>query len=89
MLANYLLEFSPDYMRQKVAEEVVNIYKSVWPRMYAEQVCQNLNEKSRVVQMNFVAIACDNLGIPTPIGNNVWTRISNPNLIEHEAISRI
>lgn len=39
--------------------------------------------------MNFVAIACDNLGIPTPIGNNVWTRISNPNLIEHEAISRI
>ena len=78
VLAEHLLMTSDTNTRLKIAREVVSIVRSVFPRMTTDLVLSDLNRKSRTVQMNFVALACDNLGISPP-GRNTWTRFSNPN----------
>ena len=43
-----------------------------------DKILTEISNESRIVQMNFVALACDNLGIAPPVRGNVWTRITNP-----------
>jgi hypothetical protein len=44
----------------------------------AEDVLRELNNNCRVTQMNFIALACINLGIEPPIPNSCWLPIRNP-----------
>lgn len=78
VLASYLIEKADRADRIKIAKEVARIIMSVRPRQTPESLMQELSNDSRVIQMNFIALACDNLGIPPPVPNNVWTRIKNP-----------
>lgn len=77
VLASYLIEKADRADRIKVAKEVVNIIASV-QRRSLDLILQNISTQSRVVQMNFIALACDNLYIEPPVRNNVWSRVDNP-----------
>lgn len=81
VLANHLIENGSATTNKLIAIQVIEIVRSVNPNMSDEMVIADLNKANRVVQMNFIAIACDNLGIPPMAPNNVWTRIQNPYLI--------
>ena len=60
---------------------MVKIISNVQQRKTLEQILQDVTEENRSVQMNFVALACDNLGIEPPYPGNVWTRFDNPYLV--------
>jgi len=78
VLASHFIEKAPNVARQKIAREVFNIVTSVRRGQPLERILSELSNESRVVQMNFIALACDNLGIDPPVRNNVWTRVKNP-----------
>ncbi len=84
VLASYLIENTSPAERKKIVGEVASIILSVYPRMTLDVALQGLSGRSRVVQMNFIAIACDNLDIAPPIQNNVWTRVENPYALDHQ-----
>lgn len=77
VLASYLIEKTDSSTRKRIAQEVVNIIGSV-QRRSPNLILQDISKQSRVVQMNFIALACDNLYIEPPVRNNVWSRVENP-----------
>ena len=77
VLASQLIENAKSIDRIRIAKEIVKIISSV--RQQGEDaILDDISKQPRVVQMNFIALACDNLYIPTPVSNNVWTRVKNP-----------
>jgi Leucine-rich repeat (LRR) protein len=78
VLADYLIEKADADTKKRIAQEVVRIVQGVQRGATPDAILENLTQQSRVVQMNFVALACDNLGIDPPVPNNVWTRVENP-----------
>jgi hypothetical protein len=78
VLASHLLDNVSENIKEEIVDQIILIIKSVNPRMTDEQALLDLNNAPRVAQLNFVAIACDNLGISPLIKKNVWTRIKNP-----------
>ena len=78
VLASHLIENSDRALRQKIAREVVTIIASVRKHQTLDSVLDDIGNQSRVVQMNFIALACDNLSIAPTVPNNVWARVKNP-----------
>ena len=64
--------------KRQVAVEIVKIIQSVRTNQLPTIALQRLGEEMRIVQTNFIALACDNLGIACPVPGNVWTRLTNP-----------
>jgi hypothetical protein len=84
VLANHLIEYASLAQRKAITDEVVKIITRGHLSLDAINILKDLSEKPRVVQMNFVALACDNLHIPPPVPNNVWTRVKNPFVTAHQ-----
>ncbi len=61
-----------------VTREVITIISSVQRNRSEQEIINQFNQELLLVQMNFVALACDNLGFSPLIPNNVWTRVKNP-----------
>lgn len=80
VMAYHYLERSGVEARKSVANEVVRIIQSVNRHRQEGEILEGISNDPLVVQMNFVALACDNLGITPPLRNCVWTRVSNPYL---------
>lgn len=78
VLASHLIDYAKPEERKRIAAEVIRIVSSVQGRLTSDSILENLSRESRVVQTNFIALACDNLGIDPPVRNNVWTRVENP-----------
>ncbi len=78
VLASHFIEKADRLDRKRVAREVFNIITSVRGGQPLEAILNEISRESYVVQMNFIALACDNLGIDPPVRNNVWTRVANP-----------
>ena len=90
VLASHLLDNIGEKLKLEITDQILLIIKSVYPRMTDQQALLDLNNASRVAQLNFVALACDNLGILPLIKNNVWTRIKNPHQVANQVdIDRI
>ena len=90
VLASHLLDNIGENIKLEITDQILLIIKSVYPRMTDQQALLDLNNASRVAQLNFVALACDNLGILPLIKNNVWTRIKNPHQVANQVdIDRI
>jgi hypothetical protein len=81
ILASHVIETSGIQQRQMIATQVALIMQQVQRGRSPEVLLGNLSEEPRVVQMNFVALACDDLGIPSPFPSNDWARVKNPYLI--------
>jgi len=64
--------------KRQVAVAIVKIIESVRTNQLPTIALQRLGQESRIVQTNFIALACDNLGIACPVRGNVWTRMTNP-----------
>jgi hypothetical protein len=62
VLAHHLLLQANSSQLRAIASEVGRIVLSVRPSQQVEALLVELNKSDRVVQMNFVALACDNLG---------------------------
>jgi hypothetical protein len=87
VMANYLLEQSTSATRITITKEIVSIvYIGSGRRMQLppEEIAESLNSSLRTVQMNFVALACDNLGIAPPVPNTFWIHMNNPYLLGHK-----
>jgi hypothetical protein len=61
-----------------IAKEVAQNIMRVRNRTDINFELQRISNESRVVQMNFVALACESLGIEPPFRNCVWTSVQNP-----------
>jgi hypothetical protein len=84
VLASHLLENISEDLKLEITNQIILIIRSVYPRMTEEQALLDLNKASRIAQLNFVALACDNLGIPPLIKKNAWTRIKNPHAVARD-----
>lgn len=73
VLASHLL---PRLDRQQ--KEIIAALIADHLRGTAEDVLRELNNNCRVTQMNFIALACSDLGIEPPIPNSSWQPIRNP-----------
>ena len=80
VMAYHYLERSDVDARKKVAREVARIIQSVNRHREEKEILEGISENALIVQMNFVALACDNMGIAPPLRNCVWSRVSNPYL---------
>ena len=78
VLASHLIENANEGVRKRIAQEVANIIMSVRPGQQVQSLLAELSKRDRVVQMNFVALACDNLNIHPSVPGNVWSRVENP-----------
>ena len=78
VLSSHLIENANRAERQKIAKEVANIISSVQRGQALDVILEAISKKSRVVQMNFIALACDNLGIAPPVPKRAWARLKNP-----------
>jgi hypothetical protein len=78
VLASYLIEKADADTKKRIAQEVVRIVQGVQRGAAPDLILEDTSQQSRVVQMNFVALACDNLGIDPPVPNSPWTRLGNP-----------
>lgn len=78
VMASYLFDNASDDQKFEIIEEIIRIHQYAWPSMDPMDMLRMLSESNRIAQMNFVALACENLSIPTPARNNVWSPIDNP-----------
>lgn len=90
VLASHLFDKVNDDLKRKITREVFDINRAVCQGANPAELLDRISNSDRVAQMNFVALACDNLLIPPPVKNNVWSRIKNPywisNLIDDNRI---
>ena len=63
LMASYLIEQADANTRKAIAREVVNIIQGVQRGASFDTVLKDISQQSRIVQMNFIALACDNIGI--------------------------
>lgn len=84
VLASHLIENANRAERQKIAMEVANIISSVQHGQAPDAILEAISKESRVIQMNFIALACDNLGIAPPVPKRAWARLKNPYQMEHQ-----
>lgn len=77
VLANNLIEKASASDKINIAVEVVNVISMGRP-LKLDLILNDISKQNRVVQMNFIALACDNLYILPTTSNTSWTRIQNP-----------
>lgn len=77
--AQYLLETADPDTRRKIATHIVNrMFQIHHGKQTVEEFLANLNNRPRGVQMQFVAVACIDLGISPNIPNHVFNYFNNP-----------
>ncbi|PQJ96877.1 hypothetical protein CXB77_05535 (plasmid) [Chromatium okenii] len=87
VMANYLLEQSTSATRITITKRLLVLSTSDRGdemQLPPEEIAESLNSSLRTVQMNFVALACDNLGIAPPVPNTFWIHMNNPYLLGHK-----
>ena len=76
VLANHLLQQLGWKQKQDIAKLIVeNMCRN---RFAATDALDSLNRACRVTQMNFIALACSDLGIEPSIASSTWLPIPNP-----------
>ncbi len=80
VMANHVMETSTHDAKRKIADQVAEIIGSVRRGQEKHHLLAELDKEARTVQMNFVALACDNLNIAPPFRGATWTRVKNPYL---------
>lgn len=79
VLASHLLDTITPDLKQKIAAHIVNrLFEIYHRRRTVEELLEDLNNEPRGLQMQFVALACIDLGISPNIKNHAFTYIANP-----------
>jgi hypothetical protein len=80
LMANYVIQRMSPPQRQEIARKIVEIQQLV-QRSYAgdkRQILENLSDEPREVQMQFVALACNNMRVPSGVGSQSFFTVENP-----------
>lgn len=88
VMASYLFEHADDNTRKLITNTIVSILGSTNRSKSLNETLDDLGKQPRVVQMNFIALACDILGIDPPCGDFVWARLKNPYETAHTVKDR-
>jgi hypothetical protein len=80
VVASHLCDHADAGTRQRLIKCIIEIQREIKGR-YAgteEQILSDLNSQPRSVQMNFVALACNNLGVQPSVRGFHFNDVSNP-----------
>jgi len=79
-LANDLVVNASPELKRELANRLVIIQQQVQGRAAGtpNQILEDLSRRTRIVQMNFVALACNSLGIPPRLRRAEFQNVSNP-----------
>lgn len=92
VLASHLAENADPDLRRTIAERLVLIERHVRRRLPedAGRTLDRLTGLPRIVQMNFVALACNSLGIPPALPRLSFAEVDNPHLADdRSSLARI
>jgi hypothetical protein len=80
VLASHLLDTTTPDLRQQIATRIVNRLSEIYHgKRSVEELLEDLNNRPRGVQMQFVALASIDLGISPNIPNHFFSsRVQNP-----------
>lgn len=92
VLANHLAETASTELRREIVKRLVLIQQQVRAGGAGDPhaIVADLNKQSRIVQMNFIALACNSLGIPPGLRGLSFANVTNPYGSDNEScLSRI
>ncbi len=91
VLANQLAETASPELRRKIVTQLVIIQQQV--RAVAgdpHAIVADLSQRPRIVQMNFIALACNSIGVPPGLHGLTFAAVDNPYHADDESsVSRI
>ena len=87
VLANHLAETASPELRRKIVDRIVTIQIQVRRERAsdARAIVADLSNRSRIVQMNFIALACNNIGIPPSLNGLYFENVENPYRSDNES----
>lgn len=79
LLAEYMLPNLTSDQKKKVRAQIAHIFRAGgFPGLTDEFIRTHFNSKPRAVQLNFIAIALNDLGINPPFKGEFWHEVRNP-----------
>ena len=87
VVGSHLADTAHADAKRRIAERIVEIQRQVKGR-YAgslDDILRDLDSQPRSVQMNFVALACNSLGIQPNVHGLYFNEVQNPYLAKGEA----
>lgn len=87
VLANHLVENASMELRKKIVQQLVFIQHNVTGRRVedANLIIAELSQQTRIVQMNFIALACNSLGVSPALKGLYFESIQNPYRSDNES----
>jgi hypothetical protein len=80
VLASYLAETASPELKKEIANRLVIIQQQVkvGSSVSPQAILEELSGRPRIVQMNFIALACNSLGIPPGLRSLSFMDVQNP-----------
>jgi len=86
VLASYLAETASAEMKREIANRLILIMQRASRGRVddSQSILEDLSTRPRIVQMNFIALACNSLGIPPGVGGLSFADTDNPYLADDQ-----
>jgi hypothetical protein len=84
VMASHLIDTADADLRQKIAKQIVDLLLMKMTGT-TEGLLADLSREPRIVQMQFVALACNSLGIAPNIPNMCFSKVLSPYRAEGSA----
>lgn len=79
LLAEYMLSNLTGDQKNKLRAQIAHIFRAGgFPGLSEEFIRTKFNSQPRAVQLNFVALALNDLGINPPFRGEFWHEVKNP-----------
>lgn len=87
VLANHLARTAGPDLRREIVKRIILIQQQVRGGGAGDPhtILAELNGQTRIVQMNFIALACNSLGIPPALSRLGFEAVENPYRAENES----
>ena len=92
VLASYLAETASRELRQEIVKRLILIQQQMRAAGAGDPqaIIADLSNRPRIVQMNFIALACNSMGIPTGLNGLHFESVENPYQSDNDSsVSRI
>lgn len=92
VLASYLADTASPELRQELVKRLILIQQQILAGGAGDPraILEDLSRRPRIVQMNFIALACNSLGIPCGLSGLQFESVENPYRADNDSsLSRI
>lgn len=92
VLASYLVETASPKLRLEIVKRLILIQQQVRAAGAGDPhaIVADLSNQPRIVQMNFIALACNSMGIPSGLNGLQFESVENPHRADNDnSLSRI